>query len=38
MRVVVQEAPFDFGAEAATFAEGAAGAGAVVTFTGVVCW
>ena len=36
MRVVVQEAPFDFAAEAEAFAQGAKGAGAVVTFTGVV--
>lgn len=32
----VQAAPFDLGQEAAAFAAGAAGAGAVVTFTGVV--
>ncbi len=32
----MQEGPFDFGAEAAAFAAGARGAGAVVTFTGVV--
>ncbi|WP_299210474.1 molybdenum cofactor biosynthesis protein MoaE [uncultured Tateyamaria sp.] len=36
MRVVVQDAPFDFGAEAAGFAEGRAVSGAVVTFTGIV--
>lgn len=36
MRVVVQEAPFDFGAEAAGFAAGRTDMGAVVTFTGVV--
>lgn len=36
MRVVVQEAGFDLGDEARAFAAGAAGAGAVVTFTGVV--
>jgi len=36
MRVAVQESPFDFGAEAEAFARGAGGAGAVVTFTGVV--
>jgi molybdopterin synthase catalytic subunit len=36
MRVVVQSAPFDFGAEASAFAAGATGAGAVVTFTGLV--
>lgn len=34
--VVIDAAPFDFGAEAARFAEGVAGAGAVVTFTGLV--
>ena len=36
MRIAVQGAAFDLGAEAAAFAAGAAGAGAVVTFTGVV--
>ncbi len=36
MRVVVQEAPFDFGAEAAGFAAGRTDMGAIVTFTGVV--
>lgn len=36
MRVVVQEAPFDFGAEAAGFADGRHDMGAVVTFTGIV--
>lgn len=36
MRVVVQQAPFDFGAECARFAEGRADVGAVVTFAGVV--
>ena len=36
MRVAVQEAPFDLGAVSRDFAAGAAGAGAVVTFTGVV--
>ncbi len=36
MRVVVQEAPFDLGAETAGFAAGVQGAGAVVTFTGLV--
>ena len=36
MRVAVQEAPFDLGDVARDFAAGAAGAGAVVTFTGVV--
>ncbi|MCX7888866.1 MAG: molybdenum cofactor biosynthesis protein MoaE [Rhodobacteraceae bacterium] len=36
MRIVVQEAAFDLGAETAAFAAGAAGAGAVVTFAGLV--
>jgi molybdopterin synthase catalytic subunit len=36
MRIVVQSAPFDLGAESTVFAAGAKGAGAVVTFTGVV--
>ncbi|SDX84777.1 molybdenum cofactor biosynthesis protein MoaE [Citreimonas salinaria] len=36
MRVVVQEAPFDFAAEAAGFADGRHDMGAVVTFTGIV--
>lgn len=36
MAVRVQEAPFDLGAEAAAFAARAGGAGAIVTFTGVV--
>lgn len=36
MRVVVQEDPFDFGAEAAGFAAGLGEIGAIVTFTGVV--
>ena len=36
MRVVVQQAPFDFGAEAEGFARAAEGMGAVVTFTGIV--
>ena len=36
MRVRVQAAPFDFGAEAAAFAASVPGAGAVVTFTGLV--
>jgi len=36
MRVAVQSAPFDLGAESAAFARSAAGAGAVVTFTGIV--
>jgi len=36
MRLSVQSAPFDLGAESEAFAKGAAGAGAVVTFTGIV--
>ncbi|EPX87001.1 Molybdenum cofactor biosynthesis protein MoaE, Molybdopterin converting factor subunit 2 [Salipiger mucosus DSM 16094] len=36
LRVVVQEAPFDFGAECAAFAEGRTDMGAVVTFAGMV--
>jgi len=36
MRVAVQEAPFDLGDEARAFATCAAGAGAVVTFSGIV--
>jgi molybdopterin synthase catalytic subunit len=36
VRVAVQQAAFDLGAEAHAFATGAAGAGAVVTFTGLV--
>lgn len=36
MRVIVQEAGFDLGDEARAFAKAAEGAGAVVTFTGVV--
>ncbi|WP_121629158.1 molybdenum cofactor biosynthesis protein MoaE [Tropicibacter alexandrii] len=36
MRVVVQQEPFDYGAEAAGFADGRHDMGAVVTFTGVV--
>ncbi len=36
MRIVVQEAPFDLGAESNAFANSVAGAGAVVTFTGIV--
>lgn len=36
MRVSVQEAPFDLGAETAQFAAGHQAMGAVVTFTGVV--
>ena len=36
MRVSVQAAPFDLGAEVTAFAAGASGAGAVVSFTGLV--
>lgn len=36
MRVAVQAEAFDLGAEVAAFAAGVAGAGAVVTFTGLV--
>lgn len=36
MRIAVQAESFDLGAEANAFAAGVAGAGAVVTFTGVV--
>ncbi|MFN4130983.1 MAG: molybdenum cofactor biosynthesis protein MoaE, partial [Paracoccaceae bacterium] len=36
MRLSVQSEPFDLGAESVAFAAGAAGAGAVVTFTGIV--
>jgi molybdopterin synthase catalytic subunit len=36
MAVRVQSQPFDYGAESAAFATGAAGAGAVVTFAGLV--
>ena len=36
MTVRVQEQPFDFGAEAADFTATVPGAGAVVTFTGIV--
>jgi molybdopterin synthase catalytic subunit len=36
MRIVVQEGPFDLGAEANRFAEGHRDMGAIVTFTGVV--
>ena len=36
LRIVVQEEPFDFGAEAEAFAAGRADMGAVVTFCGVV--
>jgi molybdopterin synthase catalytic subunit len=36
MRLSVQTDPFDLGAETAAFTAGVAGAGAVVTFTGIV--
>ncbi|WP_425043189.1 molybdenum cofactor biosynthesis protein MoaE [Primorskyibacter sp. S87] len=36
MRISVQDAPFDLGQEAETFAAGSTADGAVVTFTGVV--
>jgi molybdopterin synthase catalytic subunit len=36
MRVVVQEQPFDIGAETTTFASGHKDMGAIVTFTGIV--
>ena len=36
MRIVVQDAPFDLGAEANAFAAGRRDMGAIVTFTGVV--
>lgn len=36
MRILVQEAPFDLGAETAAFAAGRKDMGAIVTFTGVV--
>ena len=36
MRVVVQQGPFDLGAEANAFAAADTGMGAIVTFTGVV--
>lgn len=36
MRVVVQEAPFDFGAEARDFVAGRTDMGAIVTFSGIV--
>ena len=36
MRIVVQSAPFDLGAESAGFAAGRQDMGAIVTFTGVV--
>lgn len=36
MRIILQEAPFDFGQEAQEFASGHQNMGAIVTFTGVV--
>ena len=36
MRIVVQENPFDFGAEAAAFGRGRTDMGAIVTFSGIV--
>ena len=36
MRITVQEAAFDMGAELSGFAQGRAGVGAIVSFTGVV--
>ncbi len=36
MRVLVQDAPFDLGAETQAFAQGHSDMGAIVTFTGVV--
>lgn len=36
MRVIVQEAPFDLGAETTVFASGHKDMGAIVTFTGIV--
>ncbi|WP_417588499.1 molybdenum cofactor biosynthesis protein MoaE [Pararhodobacter oceanensis] len=36
MAIRVQEAPFDYGAECSAFAAGTEGAGAVVTFCGIV--
>ena len=36
MRVVVQEQPFDIGAETTAFAAGHKEMGAIVTFTGIV--
>ncbi len=36
MRILVQEAPFDVGAEAKAFSEGLSASGAAVTFTGIV--
>ncbi len=37
MRVAVQAAPFDVGAEVSAFTSAVSGAGAVVSFTGLVC-
>jgi molybdopterin synthase catalytic subunit len=36
MRIAVQSAPFDLGAEVAAFTSATAGVGAIVTFTGIV--
>ena len=36
IRIVVQEAPFDYGAESAAFGTGHGNVGAVVTFAGIV--
>lgn len=36
MRILVQDAPFDFGQQAQDFASGHSSMGAIVTFTGVV--
>ena len=36
MRIEVQEAPFDLGAESAAFAAAQTGVGAIVTFSGIV--
>ena len=36
MRIIVQDTPFNFGAEADRFAQGRSVSGAVVTFTGIV--
>ena len=36
MRIFVQDAPFDLGAETAAFAQAQNSMGAIVTFTGVV--
>ncbi|MEO1732311.1 MAG: molybdenum cofactor biosynthesis protein MoaE [Pseudomonadota bacterium] len=36
MRITVQQEPFDIGAEVTAFSSGARGAGAVVSFTGIV--